>query len=142
MVLDANVIVSSVLVRLGPPARSSDAWRAGHYLLLTSPTIIAEVHATLHRPRIRRKYPVTDEDADLLAALLAHEALVVAGDVDVHASAIRDYKDAAVLACAVEGQADVIVSGDDDVLSLVEYAGIPILSVHDALELIDPQVSK
>jgi putative PIN family toxin of toxin-antitoxin system len=100
------------------------------------------VHATLHRPRIRRKYPVTDEDADLLAALLAYEALDVAGDVEAHASAIRDSKDAAVLACAAEGQADIIVSGGDDALGLVEYAGIPILSVRRALELIDPPGSK
>ena len=66
VVLDANVIVSSALVRLGPPARLVDAWRAGGYLLLTSPAIIAEVDAVLYRPRIRRKYPITDEDAELV----------------------------------------------------------------------------
>lgn len=45
----------------------------------------------------------------------------------------RDPKDDAILACAVQAQADAIVSGDKDLLSLVLYQKIPILTPIQAL---------
>lgn len=45
----------------------------------------------------------------------------------------RDADDDAVLACALAARADLIVSGDDDLLSLKRFAGIPIVTVAQAL---------
>ena len=45
----------------------------------------------------------------------------------------RDSDDDHVLACALAGKADLIVSGDRDLLTLYEYHGIPILSTTAAL---------
>ena len=39
-----------------------------------------------------------------------------------------------VLAAAVCSQADAIVTGDDDLLCLKSFEGIPILTVREALE--------
>jgi predicted nucleic acid-binding protein len=39
-----------------------------------------------------------------------------------------------VLACALDGQADLIVSGDRHLLDLGEYQGIPILTAREFLE--------
>lgn len=38
------------------------------------------------------------------------------------------------LACAVAAEADAIVTGDKDLLSLKSFAGIPILTVRETLE--------
>ena len=46
----------------------------------------------------------------------------------------RDPDDDAVLALAIAAQADLIVSGDDDLLSLTHFEGIPILTPVQALE--------
>ena len=44
-----------------------------------------------------------------------------------------DPVDEMVLACAVEGQADLIVSGDRHLLDLGEYQGIPIVTAREFL---------
>jgi predicted nucleic acid-binding protein len=49
----------------------------------------------------------------------------------------RDRDDDNVLATAVAGQADIILTGDDDLLVLGEYNGIRILSPRQFVELMD-----
>ena len=49
-------------------------------------------------------------------------------------SSLRDPDDLHVLVCAVGADADAIVTGDDDLLSLKIFEGIPILTVRQALE--------
>ncbi|RME43046.1 MAG: putative toxin-antitoxin system toxin component, PIN family [Caldilineae bacterium] len=134
VVLDTNQFVSSLLVRDGLPARILDAWRERRYLLVISPPILAEIVHTLNYPRIRRKYPLTDTHVQQLVTLLERDALVVPGSQPVTGVIPDDPSDEAVLACAVEGLADVIVSGDQHLLSLGEYRGIPILTARQFLE--------
>ena len=50
--------------------------------------------------------------------------------------AVRDPKDAMDLATAVAGRANLIVSGDQDLLVLRRFRGIPILDPRAALEVI------
>ena len=138
VVLDTNVFVSSLLTRTGAPAQVLAAWRARQYLLLTSPAIMAELEATLHYPRLRRKYPLTDEDIAQLLDLLAQDALVVPGSVPVAGAIPQDPADEIVLACALDGQADLIVSGDRHLLDLGAYRDISILTVREFLERLLP----
>jgi predicted nucleic acid-binding protein len=49
----------------------------------------------------------------------------------------RDPGDDQVIACAVVGKADVIVSGDDDLLALEQAGGMPILTAAQFLELLE-----
>jgi hypothetical protein len=134
VVLDTNQFVSSVLVRQGLPAQVLDAWRRREFLLITSPAIIAEIRSTLSYPRIRRKYPLADDDVDRLVTLLEQDALVVPGKIKTPGAVPADPADDMVLACAVEGQADLIVSGDRHLLDLGEYQGIPIVTAREFLE--------
>lgn len=50
----------------------------------------------------------------------------------------RDPDDDEVLALGVAAKADLIVSGDDDLLALKEYQGIRIVNPAEALSLISP----
>jgi putative PIN family toxin of toxin-antitoxin system len=134
VVLDTNVFVSSLLVGSGLPAQVLDAWRERQYLLVISPAICAEIRTTLNYPRIRRKYAVTDEDVEQLISLLEQDALLVPGTADVAGSIPQDPVDEMVLACAIDAQADLIVSGDHHLLDLGTYRSIPILTVRQFLE--------
>ncbi|OFZ70705.1 MAG: putative toxin-antitoxin system toxin component, PIN family [Betaproteobacteria bacterium RBG_16_58_11] len=49
----------------------------------------------------------------------------------------RDPDDDAVLAAAIAGQVDLIVSGDDDLLCLKQFQNIPILSPAEVLQFIE-----
>jgi len=133
-VLDTNVLVSSLLVKAGLPARVVDAWRQQQYTLVTSPDLLAEVRATLNYPRLRRKYALTDEDVEQLINLLEHDTLVVPGQAQVPGVVPPDPADEKVLACAVDAEAGVIVSGDEHLLALGDYQGIPILTARAFLE--------
>jgi hypothetical protein len=137
VVLDTNVFVSSLLVKAGLPAQVLDAWRARRYLLVISPALIAEVQATLQYPRLRRKYPLTDEEIERLTFLLEQDALLVPGKAGVAGAIPQDPADEMVLACALDGQADVIVSGDRHLLELGAYQSIPIVTVREFLEQLE-----
>ena len=134
VVFDTNLCVSSALVDEGLPARALDAWRAHQFVLIVSPAILAEISATLRYERIRRKYNISDEDVDQLLALLLADAVVVAGQADVSGNVPDDPDDEAILACAVDGQADLIASGDKHLLALEAFRGIPIVTVRVLLE--------
>jgi putative PIN family toxin of toxin-antitoxin system len=134
VVLDTNVLVSSLLVKVGLPAGVVDAWRQRQYVLVTSPDLIAEVRSTLNYPRLRRKYLFTDEDIEQLTSLLEQDALLVPGQAQVEGVIPDDPADEKVLACAVDALVDAIVSGDSHLLALGEYQGIPVLTARTFLE--------
>jgi predicted nucleic acid-binding protein len=46
---------------------------------------------------------------------------------------LRDPKDLPVLACAAAAHADAIVSGDNDLLTLGFFEGMPIINAREAL---------
>jgi len=139
VVLDTNVFVSSLLVKKGLPAQVLDVWRARRYLLVVSPAIIAEIQATLRYPRIQRKYALTNEDIEHLTNLLEQDALLVPGNAEIAGAVPEDPSDEMVLACALDGQADLIVSGDHHLLDLGTYQGIPILTVREFLDQLTAQ---
>jgi len=134
VVLDTNVFVSSLLVKEGPAARVLDTWRARRYLLIASPELIAEIASTLRYPRIRRRYRITENHVQALLDLLEADSVMVPGTADVSGSVPDDPDDEMVLACAVDGGADMIVSGDRHLLTLGEFKGIEIASVRKFVE--------
>jgi uncharacterized protein len=141
-VLDTNVFVSGLLVRSGQPAQVLHAWRERRFLLIVGPALIDEVCATLEYPRIRRKYVVSSADIDDLVDMLHRDALVLPGiDAEtlttVSGAVPADPDDEAVLACALAGAADIIVSGDHHLLDLGSFRGVPIESVREFLAHLD-----
>jgi len=136
VVLDANVFVGSLLTKSGATAQVLDAWWARRFLLLISPVIIAEIQKVLRYPHIQSKYLVTEADISDLTELLEKDALVVPGNAPVTGAVSEDASDEIFLACALDGQADFIVSGDRHLLKLGEYRGIPVLTVREFLNRI------
>jgi putative PIN family toxin of toxin-antitoxin system len=132
--IDTNVIVSGILSRKGAPAELLNAWRERRFLMLTSPAVIAELRAVLQYPRIRKKYPLSNDDIEQTIMLLEHDALLVKGEANVAGSVPDDPKDEMFLACALDGTADVIVSGDHHLLDLESYRDIPIMTPRQFLD--------
>ena len=134
VVIDTNVIVSGILSRKGAPAELLNAWRERLFVLLSSPEIVTEVRTVVQYPRIRDKYHLSDDEIEQTITLLEHDAHFVAGDPSVAGSIPDDPKDEMFLACALDGQADLIVSGDHHLLDLESYRDIPIPTARQFLE--------
>ena len=141
VVLDTNVFVSSLLVKEGPAAQVLDAWRARRYLLIVSPDLVAEIASTLRYPRIRRRYHITEDDIQALLDLLETDSILVPGTADVSGSVPEDPDDEVVLGCAVEGDADLVVSGDRHLLALGGFRGIEIVAVRRFMERLSQETS-
>lgn len=125
-VVDANVIISSVIAPLGPSRRVFKAWREGLVDLVTSPGILDEVSRRLAHPRIRKHYGITDEDREAVLRLLLSEATITPGARQLRVA--RDPADDKVIAAAVEAGAAYIVTGDKDILTIGRYEGIEIVT--------------
>jgi uncharacterized protein len=139
VVLDTNVFVSSLLSTEGTPAQLLNAWREGRYMLVTSPAIIAEVVEVVESPRISKKYLIRHQDVENLVDVLKTDAVLVPGEAGVKGSVPRDPRDEMFLACAIDANADCIVSGDRHLLDLQTFRGIPILTVNEFAEELENQ---
>ena len=121
LVVDTNVFVSAALKEASWPA-GTVRWLAAYDGLLKTPATEGEVFAVLQRPRIAPK--ITPLFLDHLRRLFAAAELVT---ITERVAACRDPKDDTFLELAVNGRADVIVSGDADLLALDVFRGIPIV---------------
>ena len=126
-VLDTNVIVSGTIAKNGVPFRILEAWRRQEWSLVLSLAVLDEVQRVLRLPKIARKYRLTGEEIDDTVRLLRLHATVVPGRLAIP-PASRDPGDDPILACAIEGEAEYIVTGDKDLLTLERYQGIPIVT--------------
>jgi putative PIN family toxin of toxin-antitoxin system len=132
IVLDTNVALSALLWG-GPPRRVLEAARAQPGVqLYTSPALLEELADVLTRPSPTKRLALIGKTArDVLADYAAAMEVVTPEAVP---RVVRDPDDDQVIAAAVAAQADVIVSGDADLLDLREYQGIAIVTAADAAQ--------
>ena len=138
-VLDANVLARFVLTPLGFTARLLDAIEAGNFVLITSEAILGEVADLLGRPHVQRYGPFPAKEIEAYARVLRRLGHVVRGRYTVFAVP-HDPRDNHVLAAALEGNADFVVTDDrKHLLPLKHYHRIQIVSVPDFLRHHVPQ---
>lgn len=131
-VIDTNVLLSALLWR-GPPHALLEQARNGMVTLISSPALLAELAEVI----ARAKFNVILARSNTSRAQTLAQVRQLAEVIDPPALAkpvCRDPDDDAVLALAIAAEADLIVSGDDDLLSLIHFEGIPILTPVQALE--------
>jgi len=136
-VLDTNLLVSYLLTHRPPIATLIEEHLArGRFILVSATVLLQELERVLRYPRLQRYY--TEEERRRYVALVAALSEVVALPESVP-RICRDPDDDWVIACAVAGQADAIVSGDKDLLALRWAGKIPILSAAQFLSLLEEQ---
>ncbi len=117
-VLDTNVLVSGLVVQEGASHRILEAWLRDRFTLVTSLYLVDELAHVLAYPRIARRLRIAADEVEAILAALVSQAEVTAGVLCLP-GVTRDPKDDPVVACAREGEADYLVSGDQDLLVLV-----------------------
>ena len=137
-VFDTNVFISALFNPKRPPAQLLELTLQGKIKLFISPQIIGEIERVLTYPRvkkllIKRKTTPGEVERGIVKALKV--AVLTPGNLTVDAVP-EDPADNMFLACALEGQADYIVSGDHHLLELNAYQGIRIVSPAEFLKII------
>lgn len=118
--LDTNVLVSALTAR----GISADVFR----LILTEHEMLTgEVNLVELRRVLRDRMRVPASQVDAAEQLLREQTIIPRPDRPL-AIKVRDPDDTWVLASAVAGAADVLVTGDKDLLSIAKAAPLPILN--------------
>lgn len=130
VVVDTNVLISAALSAGGPPSRLV-RHVLQHGRLLFSDASFAELHTRLWRPKFDRYLRIEDRKQ------LLHDFGAVGVWIDVPAAVAdrtfsRDADDDKFLHLALAGQADLLVSGDLDLLDLGAVEGIAIVTPAQA----------
>jgi len=135
VVADTNTLVSGFLWQ-GAPRRLVDAAQAGTIQFVTSAPLLAEFARVLTRRKFAGRLQRAGLTAEQLLAVYEANAEVVT-PADIPPTVPTDPDDDAVLAAALGGQALLIVSGDRDLLDLKRFRNIPIVTVGQALALME-----
>lgn len=128
LVLDTNILISTALP--GSRLRElAEAWQDGRCCLLISPEIFDEYLRVFAYP----KFGLSMEE---IRRILEHDVWPYAEQIKITSRVniiTADPSDDKFLACALDGRADYIVSGDRHLLSLGQFRHIPILTARQFL---------
>jgi uncharacterized protein len=125
IVVDTNVLISGAFFG-GPPLQILMSCVEGRFQLVLSPEILMEYREV--GEAFSRKRADSDFD-DFLGILVAQALIVDAPSLKRPMS--RDPHDDKFIACALAVDAEVIVSGDRDLLSISERLAVPVMRPKD-----------
>jgi len=117
VVLDTNVLLSGLMYPSSAPGRIVEAWISGRFDLVVSYAQLSEIARTLTYPKIRK---ITRWDNAKIEAFLS-QLLLRAEVVDTQQATVEviaDPADSPILASLVVSGAEVVVTGDGDLLAL------------------------
>ena len=126
-VLDTNVIISAVL---RPQSKPNFAFRKAQQLgiILVSPPTWLELETVLSRPKFNRYITPEERQAFLLDFSQTVELIL---ETNFTTNECRDPKDNKYLELAVNGKAECIITGDQDLLILHSFQSVDIITVAE-----------
>jgi len=136
VVLDTNILVSSLIVPDSPPHRIYEAWRAGAFVLATSDEQLEEFRRVTRYDKLR---PYIDPAT---AGTLHNELRKIAQHVGRLPKVKRspDAADDYLLALAQTASADYLVTGDKSgLLALKRHGKTRIVTARQFSEMIVPR---
>ena len=133
VVIDANVLVSAALARdpAAPSVRAFDALLDRRIEAVGCPALLGEVAAVLGRDRLRRYLSI--EEARRFVADLASVMTLAADPLPPYPAVCRDPGDDYLVAFARAARIHALVTGDRDLLELVD-AGVAVITPRELIE--------
>lgn len=135
--LDANVLVSGIIGYLrnnSTPGILFRRFETKMFHLVLSGHILDEVNRTLKRPDVARRLSVPE--ADDARRALNRQAKLISTTASVQGIATHA-EDDLVLATAISGNADYLVTGDKGLLNVGSYRGVTIVTPRAFFDILD-----
>ena len=139
VVIDTNLLISSMINPFGFPARLINLLRAGRFQVIYCHEIVQEFIEVTKRAKFSKKYGITREEVNSLLKILHGRGrkIKIKGDLQL----CRDIKDNMILETAILGKTKYLVTRDDDIkrdLVLIDELskhGVEIITVSQFLTL-------
>jgi hypothetical protein len=131
-ILDANILLSALLSPLGAPAKILAAWERKLFTLVACEELVSELRDVAARPFFRAK--LRAGAAEVLAISLQDLSSYCE---DLPSGPVApDPKDSYLLALAEAGEADFLVTGDQELLALGRHKTTKIVSAREFAALL------
>jgi putative PIN family toxin of toxin-antitoxin system len=134
-IIDTSILLRALLKPQGTVGPILDLLEAERYRLLYSTATLEELVDVLGRPRLRRRFPLHGRDIETVVDLVLLRGDEV--EPDRRFTVCRDPKDDKFLDVAVAGKAHSLVTGDEDLLVLHPFEGIPIVRPVEFIRTLD-----
>ncbi len=134
-VFDVNVIISALLFETSKPAQVL-RYALANGQVLVSLELLEELNEVLGREKLNR-YVTREQREEFLETFVERAVLV---EISAKVQECRDPKDNHVLALALSGQAQTLISGDRDLLVLHPFRNLPIVTPEEFLRTLEPNV--
>ncbi len=138
VLLDTNILISYLLTQQNESAINQvfDALYARDFVLLLPNKLLEELEAVFANKKYLAQR-VKAQDRAAFVASLAAVAEIVPTITEEIPEVTRDPKDDYLLAYALVGRADYLVTGDEDLLTLGEVAGLKVVSPREFVTLLE-----
>jgi len=127
VVLDTNVVVSALVFTYGRSVALREAWQGGRCEPLVSKAAVNELIRVLGFPKFKL---VADEQRELLSDYLPYCRTVTIPAKPPKTPPCRDPFDLPFLQLAIVGKAEVLVTGDQDLLGIEGKLTCPIVTLE------------
>ena len=129
-VIDTNVLVSGILIF---QSSSDKAYKKARSIgkILFSESSFQELEEILKRPKFNKYVSLESRNQFITKFKLESEQITITETINI----CRDSKDNKFLELAINGNADFIITGDQDLLVLNPFRGIKIITVNQFLKL-------
>ena len=134
-VVDTNILIRALIRPSGTVGPIIVRLEDEKFTLIYSEELLTELDETLRLPRIMKKHALTDQTITAYIVLLRKHGKGVKPSCTV--TICRDASDNKVIEAALEGNADYVVTGDNDLLSLNQFENIRFVQPKEFLEIID-----
>lgn len=132
VVLDVNVWISGLLWG-GVPSKLLRLARNQQITIFVSKDILLELETTLKRDKFQQRLQVRGYSVEYLMSV-AQGFSQNCPTTSIDVPELRDPKDTKILAAALAASAEVIVTGDQDLLVLTQFNEIPILTPQNFID--------
>ncbi len=134
VVIDTNTVISGFLWG-SYPRQIIDLVRTQEITVYTSSFLLQELSEVLSRPKFYQRIQTVIEETPESLVNNYRNLVKIVEIYQVEKFVINDPDDDQVLACAISANANYIISGDQDLLTLKIYQNIPIVTAREFMKI-------
>ncbi len=137
VLIDTNLLISSAIVAKSPPDKLIRLWLKKAFFLLTSKEQIEEIKDVAQRGKLKSFPLFSKRIAEMLESVEFISELIEPISEENLSIRSRDPEDNFILAAALGGKADYLISGDEDLLVLNGSPALGKLKIIKAKEFLE-----